>query len=223
MLRDLDLVNIQQAMEGARELAPDTWLHLEAPSSDDEVCWGIVEKAVAQIVCFRGSIVLEDFFRDAVSEEAVTLEPPWGTAVGRVPAGFTLGLIDAYSAIVPMLDKSKDLIVIGHSLGAARALILSGMLVSNGQPPKEIVTWGSPMPGMAALKTLLGPIIQRSYRNRRDPICDVPIPIELWPYCHPSALIEVDGGAPGPNDDPKDLFFSHHIANYAKAMLAIGA
>lgn len=220
MLKDLDLVNIQQAMEGARALAPDTWDHLEPPSGDRGVCWGLLVKFGVQVLSFRGSIAPEDFLRDAISEEAVAIDPPWGTAVGHVPIGFIIGLIEAYTAILSLLDHAKDLVVIGHSLGAARALIFAGMMASNGRPPKEVVTWGSPMPGMLALKTLLSPITQRAYRNRRDPVCDVPLPIELWPYCHPSALIQVDSGPP---EDPMDILSDHHIFNYAKAIRAINA
>lgn len=180
------------------------------PNAQFDVIWtgedsgGIYAVLKNNILCFRGSVTADDWFRDL---DAIPVIDP---VLGGVHAGFAQGIQPLYAKIIQLLNK--DTILCGHSLGAARALIFGGYMQSAGVTPQAIITFGSPLPGFFKLTEILIPVIQRSYRNRFDPVTDVPVPFPNAPYMHPSALIKIDA-APLPWD--LDLLADHSISLYA--------
>ena len=93
--------------------------------------------------------------------------------------------------------QSRPLIICGHSLGAARAVILSALLTLAGRAPIARICFGEPRAGFARLGEILAPIKQqRSYRNHHgndhDLVTDVPF---SWPplfaYEHPTDLLDL--------------------------------
>lgn len=97
------------------------------------------------------------------------------------------------TTIVP----SGPLIICGHSLGAARALILSKLLTLDGRAPIARICFGEPRSGFVRLGEILAPIKQqRSYRNRNatdhDQITDLPFSLPpLFAYQHPTELTDL--------------------------------
>jgi hypothetical protein len=98
---------------------------------------------------------------------------------------------------ITKLVPSAPLVICGHSLGAARAVIISALLTLSGRQPIARICFGEPRAGFDKLKSILAPIrVQRSYRNRdnkgHDVITDVPFSLPpLFAYEHPTELIDL--------------------------------
>jgi pimeloyl-ACP methyl ester carboxylesterase len=177
------------------------------------ITWGLSRNYGAQLLVFRGSVTAEDWLRDLESEASrVVAGYP---SLGPVPYGFGEGLLDAYKAVNAALAPNVSLYVLGHSLGAARAAAIAGMLVLNNKLVERLVLCGCPKPGMIALKTLLSPVPCVNYRNGRDPVPDLPVPLPPlleWRAVAPLTLLNV------PPPDPSDAMAWHHIALYVKGV-----
>lgn len=116
-----------------------------------------------------------------------------------------MGMEITAANLVPALGA--HLVVAGHSLGAARALIFAALLAAAlspqpARPPDAVVVFGSPRPGFELLADLLAPVPIRAYRNDdahgHDLMTDVPVHIpDLAPYVHPrQPLIDVTAAPP---------------------------
>lgn len=176
---------------------------------------GIKHYPDCSAIAFRGSTTIEDWLRDF---QGTMVDDP---ALGRIEQGFLSGMRDVAAHLVdeiPKLPKSKTLYITGHSLGAARAFILAGLICAagSGLAINSVVTFGPPRPGDARLKHILAPVDIRAYKNGNDPVCDVPVMLPLFPYIAPRALLPVNV-APAA-DDPWGLLAHHHIELYIQAM-----
>jgi hypothetical protein len=114
-----------------------SWTELHPETSTNPIHWGYINHSDARVVVFRGSLAFLDWLSDA---EAL-LEP---TPLGQLAVGF-------YKDLQPIVDHLIGLpdlptYIAGHSLGAARAANLSGLLALAGHKPAGRVTWG--MPGL---------------------------------------------------------------------------
>jgi len=171
----------------------------------DNVLVGLKDNVVA----FRGSVTPLDWFRDFMAD--LYIHP----VLGGVERGFSEGADDVFTEIVPYLNQ--DTVVCGHSLGAARAIIFAGLMAAKGIKPAAVVVFGSPRPGLAQLSEILAHTVIRSYKNRTDPVTDVPLPfLGSW-YVHPCDAIHVNCA------DPTDfgLLADHHIGLYEKGVQAL--
>jgi len=112
----------------------------------------------------------------------------------------------------------------GHSLGAARASILAGLMIQAGHPPGRLVTFGCPKPGFQMFADIIKPITQVSYRNgsdgHHDPVTDVPFTFPPEEYVHPVPLTFITQ-APDPGDR-WGMFAFHGIAYYQRAIRKLG-
>ena len=139
------------------------------------------------------------------------------TSVGGVEAGFYINLPQILAALISSIPTNKPVVITGHSRGAARAHIFAAMLIKQGYTV-EVVTFGSPRPGDAALAAILANAPNRSYYNfghidDQDYVCDCPLDLELVePFVHPAGRIQIDI-PPQPND-PWLLLARHHIELY---------
>lgn len=123
----------------------------------------------ALIVAFRGTAVAEDFLKDL---EAALPQP--AGELGAVALGFFEGTAAVFDAIKTMIPGHK-LICTGHSLGAAQASDFAAYSGYHGLPAHACVLMGSPRPGGKELDFWLDKLpIWYSFRNGRDPVCDVP-------------------------------------------------
>lgn len=169
------------------------------------------------VICFRGSTTILDWCRDFQGIMVPDAE------LGGVEQGFITGLrdIDAHIDTLPIFGSEKSVIITGHSLGAARALLFAGMWTLHNQmePGDEVVVFGSPRPGGMKLKGILAPLTVRAYCNGRDPVCRVPLDIPLIdPYCEPCELIMLDE-APTPDDVWGGFIGWHHLfPNYGNGV-----
>lgn len=172
------------------------------------IFYGVKRYPDIDLIVFRGSITTEDWMLDTQAE-MISLP-----AVGLVHAGFSRNLTQ-----IPQLSCLRPSIVAGHSLGAARAAIFSGMQLIK---PIKIVLFGCPRPGAQQLADTLKGVPIWSYKNREDPITDLPFPLPDLPYVHVREFIHVDGF-----DEPEFLKLlpaamplpaDHHLFNYIEGM-----
>ena len=185
--------------------------------NDDGICWAIAHDADADIVILRGSVTPEDWFDD------IQARPYLSRRMGYVHRGFYLGMDNAWTDIRKGL-RGKPITVTGHSLGAARSALLTGMMLCDGITPTARVAFGEPKPGFAELATLIAGVAQRSYRNgvneAHDVVTDLPftLPRLGLDYVHPK-LLTLLPAQPDPNDN-SGIFCYHHMDLYLKSLTA---
>lgn len=175
---------------------------------------GIKHYDDCHVIAFRGSTTFEDWFRDF---QGLMVTDP---SLGGVDMGFMRGIRDVLAHVGDEIGGvAPKLYITGHSLGAARALLFAALVASQGHGKfiQRATVFGCPRPGGKAVYELLAPIQINSYKNRADPVCDVPFEIPLIePYRHPRASIPVNV-APEPGD-LWGLLADHHSELYIKAM-----
>lgn len=163
------------------------------------------------IIAFRGSVDGEDWLRDFKGW------PRKHQVLGYCHSGFLEGMNEVAVEISPP-QGAMPFIITGHSLGAARALIVAALLAARGKPPLALVTFGTPRPGMAQLSAILiesgFPI--RCYRNGEDPVTEVPLALApLWLYQKPVLDIMLDVAPPL---EAHDILRWHDIALYVRGI-----
>ena len=186
--------------------------HFDA-GEDDGVCWAIKKLPGFDLVIFRGSVTALDWMRDL---RALATR----TRVGHVHIGFWAGMEHVWGDLRPLLTQPA--IVAGHSLGAARAAVLTALMVTDAAPPVARVVFGEPKPGMLDLARLVAAVPGRSYRNgdelHHDLITDVPFSLPPLQYMHPTPIIPVFCQ---PHEDEfvqNGIFAWHHIELYETAL-----
>ena len=142
------------------------------------------------IISFRGTQA--DSFRDLVTDATFILET-WDRP-GRVHSGFSASLSSVLAPIETWLAETNParLLLTGHSLGAALATLLAARL-TDGQRPIELVTFGSPRVGDAALAATLGSRVVRRYVNCTDAVALLPPPL-IYSHVRGLHYIDREGG-----------------------------
>jgi len=196
MLTSLNAAKLCQSSYDREYAAWDRWLDING------VVAGIKHGSGSTIVAFRGSDCAEDWERD------LELLPTRHGKLGFVHSGFVEGMDHFYDAVKPHLVG--DLAFVGHSLGAARACLLAGMM---DRRVVEIHLFGCPRPGFAKLRDLVRQNCDAvySFRNRGDPVAEVPYMLGL--YKHVVDPVRVDSRIETINP-----FDDHEIAQYVKAL-----
>jgi Lipase (class 3) len=194
------------------------WDELELPL--DGVAFGIKNLDQSVALIFRGSVTLPDWLRDG---EAVA-DPLEHEGLGPVHPGFFAGLPELWDQLKPVLIDRKCIIA-GHSLGAARASLLTGLMVLDGCPPVRRLCFGEPRPGFPQAGTVIASVRGRSYCNgngrAHDLVTDVPFTTWIEDYVHPTPLIPVCA-PPSDADVQRDILFAWHaMALYASITPAI--
>lgn len=214
-MTDNGLAQIELGIYGKR---PVEWDYHSDGMRSDSVVWGaIIGPDGITTIALRGSIVLIDWIRDAMA----FADPCAHGVLGPVHIGFSLGMDATWAEI--KANTHGPYRVIGHSLGAARAAILTGLMIADGAIVVERVVWGEPLSGFEQLKKLIEPVPTRSYRNGdlkylHDRVTDIPYSFPPEEYVRASPLIDVSV-APGTSLISKLGAFSwHHMDLYAAAM-----
>lgn len=201
-LLDLTCARWMQSLYDDPTGTPDPFTTIFRESGNFGVNMGVIEGPETLYLLFRGSVTVEDWFRDALSFVPETLP-----GIGTFPLGFSEGLMESRINLDTVLQKGKKIVLVGHSLGAAHAGIMAHILKKEGLTPSRVLLMGCPNlvlvpdPERAPL-----PEIVVSYRNGDDMVSLVPP--EPWrPLVSP---IKLEGG----HDDFPNLFMFHHIAYY---------
>lgn len=211
MLSDLDCVTACWNTYWRQE-AFDKWF--DGSTTDGVVC-GVKASQDCTVIAFRGSTTAQDWARDFFAVPHSPVEHP---QLGTLHAGFALGMDKTYEALAPFLHD--NVVVTGHSLAAARAMIFAGLMQVSGITPKAVVVFGEPKPGYQKLSDVLAPVMTRSYKNCDDVVTHVPFTLLDLRYCHPKPLLQVD--VPPSADDPWGVLGAHHCENYLQAMRLAG-
>ena len=201
------------------------WDYRDDGKGQDGVCWAVKLVEDHAVVVFRGSKTVQDW---ALDFEAFPKRAFHHDELGPVHAGFYSGLdtvVRELVALYPDAGLRMPLIVAGHSLGAARATLLCGLMILIGRTPVARVVFGEPRSGFAQLQDILRPILRQvSYCNGHgshdhDIVTNVPFRVPpLWNYIHAVDLTIVD--APPPKDiaDLFGILSRHHMGLYVQAL-----
>lgn len=196
------------------------WRHFDT-GDNDGICWGIVAAGDVDVVVFRGSVTMEDWLRDLDA-----WAKPWvHDELGPVHPGFMLGMEQVGRELVTMW-RGKTIFA-GHSLGAARATVLTALMLHAGYEQLGRVVFGEPKPGFRMLSDIVSEVPGRSYRtvgkpspgatnSGHDLVTDLPFSFPPEEYMHPTPLINLPIEPPvasswGP-------FLYHHMPLYAQAL-----
>ena len=212
MITDRDVAALCAAVYGTYPGYTATWDHFDA-GADDGVCWALKRTDAADIIVHRGSVILQDWVRDLDAEAT-------DTPLGPVHTGFYAGMVQMWGEARALI-KSPRVVVAGHSLGAARAGILAGLMTLDGMEPAARIVFGEPKPGFLKLAKIIEGIPGRSYRNgdqkHHDLVTDVPFSFPPFQYVHPTPIIPVTARPPADSFSSLGVFAWHHIELYAQA------
>lgn len=198
MLTDLRAAQLCQAVY-AGQSGFDHWFEA------DGIIAGLVRQNDDVTIVFRGTDCAEDWLRDLDAVPVETLR------LGTVHAGFYAGM-DLFLSEVGMY-LTGHVAVTGHSLGAARAAILAGLMTAGGHPPAKLTLFGCPRPGGGLLADIVthGSTVIASYRNREDPVPEVPyLPGVYQHIVDPTPIQSPDWHLVNVED--------HYIAEYVAAL-----
>jgi hypothetical protein len=184
------------------------WDRLWSGQNDDDVWAAVRRVGDTDVIAFRGSVTPEDWYRDFLAIPCSIKPHP---ELGLVHEGFDEGLDELFEEAAKFLGPNTA--VVGHSLGAARAWLFAGRLVIAGCSPRRIAVCGSPRPGCQLLRNILNPISKISFKNRLDPVTDVPVCMPGFPYVEPSDFTAL-------NESPMDfgLLADHDISLYVQGV-----
>lgn len=125
--------------------------------------------AEKNVIAFRGTDEPLDALRD------LRIFPLWKKELGWCPAGFLKAgerlITKVMSECWNRGIKQQDLILAGHSLGGAVALIVAALMVRDEFYPREIVTFGAPRCGRLKI---LDDTAVTMYRHGKDIVPMIP-------------------------------------------------
>ncbi len=174
---------------------------------DDETYVGVKRFGEIDVVAFRGSTTPLDWFRN------FDLLPTFERGVGWIGENFEDGLAAARGNLLTVIGP--HVIVVGHSRGAGEATDFACDLVLADRPPIAVMLLAPPRTSISSRQAeLLARVPVRAYRNKGDPVTEVP------PWCgHPYELINID--VPAPGGDPWGPVAPHHSELYGLAIAGL--
>jgi hypothetical protein len=194
------------------------------------------EHTGAWVLAWRGTAL------DRVSDLLLDMEimPINHPTLGLVHSGFLRGMMSVAEAVAnDVAGREQQVVLTGHSLGGAMALLFGAWMASQGRPVHSIVTFGAPRFARRQVAELLRYTPGVDYCTAGDPVCNS----WSWIYKHPRPVRNVHvpdslGVALGPGDEdimgeilameprrgPRlrflDLFFEHLGFSYWSAVSA---
>lgn len=202
-----DLAAYVEALYSVPDSVP--WLYRSNP--DANVYMGLIRQDGALIVVTRGSFDLEDWFHDFMARP---INPAGRPEIKKVHQGFYGGTPEAWDIISDYV-ADDDLIFAGHSLGAARGVVLAAHAVANGHRPRFVCCWGEPAPMFPEGNVYLAGVPGASYRNVTPGSSD-PVTKSTLPFGYAPRLALTDCRVT-PDSHGFDLFALHHFALYQGA------
>jgi hypothetical protein len=183
---------------------------------DDGVCWALKKLPGYDLIVFRGSITVQDWIADF---RAMAVP----SRIGHVHVGFYAGMEHVWSDLRPLL--SQPAIIAGHSLGAARAGVMTALMTVDGSVPAARVVFGEPKPGLMDFAAIIKDVPARSYRNgdavHHDLVTDVPFSFPPLQYVHPTPIVPVCCKPDGDEFEQGGVFAWHHVSLYETALAVL--
>jgi triacylglycerol lipase len=114
-------------------------------------------------------------------------KPIPGAMGGRVHKGFRLALDEVWNGIAPVLmEQPNPVLITGHSLGGALAVLAAARLMEAGMKPAAVYTYGQPRVGQSdfagAFEAELGTDTYRVI-NHIDLVTRIPLLIQGYRHC----------------------------------------
>lgn len=136
----------------------------------------ITHNADVMIIAIRGtSEMIPDLLRDFDARQV-----PFEEGSGKVHRGFYLAAKRARRFVTSYLDKfyqSQQLIICGHSLGGAIALLLAQMLrEADSRYPLQLYTYGAPRAGDTTFTRSAADLLHHRIVSNDDLIPNLPLP-----------------------------------------------
>ena len=190
------------------------WDQVELP--DDGIAFGVKDLGPITALIFRGSTTLPDFVHDG----ECAADPLEHDGLGPVHPGFFAGLPELWTRLQDTLTQ-KPCVVAGHSLGAARASLFTGLMVLANHPPVRRLCFGEPRSGFPQSASVIAKVTARSFCNgngrAHDLVTDVPFTTWVEDYVHATPLIPICS-PPSEADVEQYLIFAWHpMPLYASA------
>ena len=114
--------------------------------------------------------------------------------LGPVHPGFFAGLPELWDRLKNTLTN-KPCVVAGHSLGAARASLFTGLMVLADHPPVRRLCFGEPRSGFPQSASIIAEVRARSFCNGNGRahvlVTDVPFTTWIEDYVHATPLIPI--------------------------------
>lgn len=194
--------------------------HYDDGTEDDHVCWAFKRFPNVDVIVMRGSVSRIDWLRDF----DVWVNPFGDKKLRHVHPGFLLGMRNTWEEVASMLD-GRPVIVTGHSLGAARAAILTAIMTLEGKAPVRRVVFGEPKPGFLDFNGLIASVPGASYCNGDDAghdlVTEVPFSFPPLEYTRATPLISVSASPTQSVMGFLGLFSYHHMPLYVQALGAL--
>ncbi|MCQ4265455.1 lipase family protein [Stutzerimonas stutzeri] len=161
----------KEASKGWRNPEDVHFLHHE--QSDTQAF--ITHNDKIMLISVRGTLGLKDFLLDADARQV-----PFKEGTGQAHRGF----YNAFSAAKKFVERymeafyiGQTIIVCGHSLGGAVALLLSAWINSNWSKDTQLYTYGAPRAADQAFVQSANELTHHRLVNHNDPIPGVPF---IW-------------------------------------------
>jgi hypothetical protein len=204
MITDRDIANLCGAIYPGQP--PVDWAVFEEPP--EGIAFGLRDFGATLALIFRGTVTIWDWLRDL---EALA-DPLEHAGLGAVHPGFFAGLPELWVRLKSRL-LTKPCIIAGHSLGAARASLFTGLMVLDGYVPLRRLCFGEPRPGFRQAGSIIARAKGRSYCNgngrAHDLVTDVPFTTFIEDYVHSTPLVPVSA-PPTDADVRRDALFAWH-------------
>jgi hypothetical protein len=183
------------------------WDHIDLGAGDG-IYWGLKKLDGYDVIAIRGSITLQDWIDDLRAL-------PIPTRIGHVHAGFYTGMENLWSELKPML--TQPVIITGHSLGAARASVLCGLMKADGVIPARRVVFGEPKPGLLDFAKFIegmGPSYRNGDATHHDYVTDVPLTMPPLQFVHSDPVTIITDRPTGNIFATMGIFAWHHWPLY---------
>lgn len=222
MIADADIAVLCAGIYAPDRPGGIVWDHYDSGAASDGVCWGLKHIGTDTVLVLRGSVTTQDWLRDLYA----VANPFHHDDIGPVHPGFLSGMRTVERELGNLISKSQSLYIAGHSLGAARAAILTALLVFDGWEPTARVVFGEPKPAFMPLAKMIAHIPGRSYRNgdsvHHDLVTDSPFSFPPEQYVHPTPIIPVCARPDGDLFQRNGIFAWHHMGLYQTALAQAG-
>jgi hypothetical protein len=135
------------------------------------------------VVAFRGTDKNDP--TNVINDDANIILVEWPRG-GKVHAGFYNGLKEVLAPLQQVLaDLKGRLLITGHSLGAAMAILLASEYKASAKQPFALYTFGSPRVGNPEFATTLKEANTYRFVDCCDDVTLIPIPVPIFfPYEH---------------------------------------